>query len=126
MIRGVGTDIVSVTRMRQALERHGERFAHRILAPGERADFARARQPERLLAKRFAAKEAFGKAFGTGVAAPATLHALAIGRDARGKPFFTYHGALADIMQSEALTAHLSLSDELDYVVAFALIEAAR
>ena len=123
MIYGIGTDMVDISRMEQALARHGERFAQRILAPGERDAFAQARQPARLLAKRFAAKEAFGKAFGTGVAAPATLHAVEVVRDERGKPHFAYHGELARIMTDEKLGAHLSITDELDYVVAFAVIE---
>jgi holo-[acyl-carrier protein] synthase len=123
MIYGVGTDMVSIARIEKALERGGDRFAHRILSPGEREAFATAAQPARLLAKRFAAKEAFGKAFGTGVAVPATLHAIEIRRDPRGKPHFAYHGALAEVMTTEHLSAHLSLTDELDYVVAFAVIE---
>lgn len=123
MIYGVGTDIVSIDRVRRALDRHGERFAHRILSPGERAAYAASAQPAQLLAKRFAAKEAFGKAFGTGVAVPATLHSIEVTRDVRGKPHFTCHGELARVMAADGLEAHLSLSDELDYVVAFAVIE---
>lgn len=123
MIYGVGTDMVSVARVERALERSGPRFAERILAPGERAAFAAAAHPARLLAKRFAAKEAFGKAFGTGVAVPATLHSIEVCRDPRGKPFYAYHGELAQIMAAEDLSAHLSLTDELDFVVAFAVIE---
>lgn len=123
MIHGIGTDMVSVERIRQALARHGDRFAYRILAPSERAAYHDAPQPERLLAKRFAAKEAFGKAYGTGVAVPATLHSVAVGRDPRGKPHFVFHGAMSDIAARDGLRAHLSLSDELDYVIAFAIIE---
>ena len=123
MIFGVGTDIVSIGRIRQALARHGERFAHRILSPGELTAYAAAAQPAQLLAKRFAAKEAFGKAFGSGVAAPATLHSIEVVHDARGKPHFACHGELARVMEADQLEAHLSLSDELDYVVAFAVIE---
>ena len=123
MIYGIGTDMVEIARMEQALARHGDRFAHRILASGEHEAFAQARQPARLLAKRFAAKEAFGKAFGTGVAPPATLHSVEITRDERGKPHFNYHGELARIMADEKLGAHLSITDEAEYVVAFAVIE---
>jgi len=123
MIYGVGTDIVAVARVEQALERSGPRFAARILAPGERDAFNSAAQPARLLAKRFAAKEAFGKAFGTGIAMPATLHSIEIVRDARGKPHFEYHGELARIMAEGRLRAHLSISDEQDHVIAFAVIE---
>ena len=123
MIHSVGTDIVRVARLADALERHGARFAERILDASERAAFAAAPDPARLLAKRFAAKEAFGKALGTGVAAPATLHAVRVGHDALGKPLFEFAPALAEHMRERGLHAHLSLSDETDYVVAFAVIE---
>lgn len=123
MIHGVGTDIVRVARLTEALARHGARFAERILDASERAAFAAAPDPARLLAKRFAAKEAFGKALGTGVAAPATLHAVRVGHDALGKPLFEFSPALAEYMRERWLHAHLSLSDETDYVVAFAVIE---
>lgn len=123
MIHGVGTDIVRVARMEDALARHGERFAERILDVSERPGFQTSPAPARFLAKRFAAKEAFGKALGTGVAVPATLHALRVSHDALGKPYFEYSPGLADYMAERGLTAHLSLSDEADYVVAFAVIE---
>ena len=123
MIHGVGTDIVRVARLADALERHGARFAERILDVSEREAFAAAPNPARLLAKLFAAKEAFGKALGTGVAAPATLHAVRVGHDALGKPVFEFSPLLAEHMREHGLRAHLSLSDETDYVVAFAVIE---
>lgn len=123
MIHGIGTDIVRVARLTDALSRHGARFAERILAPAERPAFDAAHDQARLLAKRFAAKEAFGKALGTGVAAPATLHALWVEHDELGKPSFAYTPALAAYLQERGLCAHLSLTDEADYVVAFAVIE---
>lgn len=123
MIHGVGTDIVRVARLAEALARHGVRFAERILDASEREAFVAASDPARLLAKRFAAKEAFGKALGTGVAAPATLHAVRVGHDALGKPLFEFSPALSEYMRERGLNAHLSLSDETDYVVAFAVIE---
>ena len=123
MVYGIGTDIVRIERMRAALERHGERFATRILAVGEREGFFASRDAARYLAKRFAAKEAFGKALGTGVAVPATLHAVAVSHDPLGKPVFDFGNELAAYMSERNLGAHLSLSDEADYVVAFALIE---
>ena len=123
MIHGVGTDIVHVERMREALQRSGDRFAKRILAEAEWATFVAAADPPRLLAKRFAAKEAFGKALGTGVVKPATLHSMWVEHDALGKPFFAYAPALAEHLQRLALVAHLSLSDETEYVVAYALLE---
>lgn len=123
MIAGIGTDIVGVARMRDALARHGERFAEHILAADEQADFARAPDKARFLAKRFAAKEAFAKALGTGLRAPATLHAIAVTHDELGKPSYALAAPLAELVAARGLMAHLSISDEKDYVVAFALLE---
>ena len=74
MIVGIGTDVVSIERIRGVLERHGQRFVDRVLTPEERARFARAgdRIKASHLAKRWAAKEAFSKAIGTGIHAPFT------------------------------------------------------
>jgi holo-[acyl-carrier protein] synthase len=123
VIYGVGTDIVQIARMRSALERHGEAFAARILADGERAEWLAARDQARFLAKRFAAKEAFGKALGIGVTPPATLRAVSVQHDEHGKPCFAYDGTLVTHMRSNGLFAHLSLTDEKDYVVAFTVVE---
>lgn len=123
MIHGIGADIVQVQRIKTSLERHGPRFASRILAMFEREDFSSSRDPARFLAKRFAAKEAFGKALGTGVAVPATLHAVAVGHDPLGKPLYRFDENLTGFLEERGLNAHLSLTDEVDYVVAFALIE---
>lgn len=126
MIYGIGTDIVTVARMRDSLARHGVRFAERILHPDELAGFGGVREPERFLAKRFAAKEAFSKALGTGLRPPATLAAIGISHDALGKPFYVFGEALAAHLEGLGLRAHLSLSDEREHVIAFALLESVR
>ena len=123
MIHGVGTDIASVARMAQALERHGERFAERILAEPERAAWEKAPRRDRFLAKRFAAKEAFSKAYGSGIRPPVTLHSIRVEHDQMGKPVLGYSAELARLMAEQGLVAHLSLSDEADYAVAFVVIE---
>ena len=123
MIAGVGTDIVAIERVGKLYERHGERALEKLLAPAERADFAKARDPARFLAKRFAAKEALGKALGIGVAAPATLPNIAISHNALGKPAFAYAPDLAHYLDERRLVAHLSISDEADYAVAFVILE---
>lgn len=123
MIFGVGTDIVAVARLGKLFARHGERALAKLLAPREHADFARASDPARFLAKRFAAKEALGKALGIGVAVPATLPNIAVVHDALGKPAFQYAGELAAYLAERGLTAHLSISDEKDFALAFVVIE---
>lgn len=123
MIVGVGTDIVAVARLGKLYERHGEQGLEKLLAPAERADFERAKDPARFLAKRFAAKEAFGKALGTGVASPATLANIRVVHDALGKPAFDYAPELAQMLTERGLAAHLSISDEHDFAIAFVVIE---
>ena len=73
MIYGIGTDIVEVSRIEESLTRFGNAFAQRILTEGEYLEFELSQVKGRFLAKRFAAKEAFGKALGTGLRAPVTM-----------------------------------------------------
>lgn len=123
MIAGIGTDIVVITRLGALYERHGERALDKVLALAERADFEKTRDPARFLAKRFAAKEAFGKALGIGVATPATLPNIAVVHDELGKPAFAYAPELAKYLAERGLVAHLSISDEKEYAMAFVVME---
>jgi holo-[acyl-carrier protein] synthase len=123
MIFGIGTDIVAVARMAELLERHGERAMSRVLAADEVPACRANAHPERLMAKRFAAKEALGKALGTGIRAPVLLTAIAIEHDELGKPRFSFSPELAAWLKERQLTAHLSISDERDYAVAYVVAE---
>ena len=123
MIHGVGTDIAAVARLAALYDKHGKRALEKLLAPAELEAFARATDKGRFLAKRFAAKEAFGKALGIGVAAPATLPNVAVEHDDLGKPHFAYAPELAALMRERGLVAHLSISDEKDYATAFVVVE---
>jgi holo-[acyl-carrier protein] synthase len=123
MIHGIGTDIVAVKRLQGMWERHGERALSRLLAPAELTDFAAATDKGRFLAKRFAAKEAFSKALGTGVRPPAVLTAIAVAHDPLGKPVFQYAAPLAGLLESLGLRAHLSISDEAEYAIAYVILE---
>jgi holo-[acyl-carrier protein] synthase len=124
MIYGIGTDIVAVQRMQALHGRYHAKLAQRILAPAEWDDYAAARQQDRFLAKRFAAKEAFAKAVGTGMRAPVSFGAISLLHDPLGKPAFGYAPELAAWLAARGIhSAHLSLSDEQDYVVAFVVAE---
>ncbi|MEW6514709.1 MAG: holo-ACP synthase [Pseudomonadota bacterium] len=123
MIHGVGTDLVAIGRMRAFWERHGERALEKLLAPEERTACRASSDPGRFLAKRFAAKEALGKALGTGIRAPVLLPAIAVTHDELGKPSFSFGPELADWIGQRGLTCHLSLSDEKDHALAFVVIE---
>ncbi len=123
MIAGVGTDIVAVARLGKLYERHGQRVLAKLLSSRESAEFAGVREPARFLAKRFAAKEAFAKALGSGLVAPATMPNIGVAHDAQGRPLFEYAAALAAHLAQRRLVAHLSISDENDFAVAFVVME---
>lgn len=125
MIYGVGTDIVRVSRMARNLERYGERFAARILTPSELRDFSCSGRPAHFLARRFAAKEAAAKAFGTGFAGGIGWRHIGVSHDPRGRPQLVFDGAAAAFMQANRIhTAHLSLADEDEHALAFVALEA--
>ncbi|MDR3454792.1 MAG: holo-ACP synthase [Rhodoferax sp.] len=128
MIYGVGTDICDVRRIRASVERHGERFAHKILSDVEFATWqARsARWPERgirYLATRFSAKEAFSKAIGLGMRLPMSWRLCEVGKLASGKPCIVLHGGLKTWFEAQGLSAHVSVTDETDYAASFCVIE---
>ena len=124
MIVGIGTDVVSIERIAGVLERHGERFVNRVLAPEERPRFQRTQAKAGHLAKRWAAKEAFAKAIGTGIHAPFNWHSISVSRDARGAPGIVPDAAMARyLLQRGVRTAHVSLSDDAGVAVAFVVLE---
>lgn len=123
MIHGVGTDIVTIARIERMLADHGERTAEKLLAPAEMGRYREAARPAAWLAKRFAAKEALGKALGLGLRDPATLHNIAVVSDGMGRPSFEFAPPLAAWLKERRLRAHLSLSDEADTALAFVVVE---
>jgi holo-[acyl-carrier protein] synthase len=124
MIFGIGTDIVEVARIKASLEEFGDAFAQRILAESEFASYLASAIKPRFLAKRFAAKEAFSKALGTGLRAPATLQNIAVSHDALGKPVLILALELQALLQSKNIThTHISISDEKNLAAAFVVLE---
>lgn len=128
MIYGIGTDICDVRRVRASVERHGERFAQKILSDAELATWkARsARWPERglrYLATRFSAKEAFSKAIGLGMRMPMTWRNCEIAKAASGKPEIILHGVLKEWFEAKGLSAHVTVTDETDYAASFVVVE---
>ncbi|MCC6610074.1 MAG: holo-ACP synthase [Burkholderiales bacterium] len=124
MILGIGTDLVEIPRIERALARHGDRFARRILVAEEFERFARHRKPVAYLAKRFAAKEAFSKAMGTGIHFPVNWHNVSVANLSSGKPCLRFSDVLGLLLVSRGIVdAHLSLSDEREVAAAFVILE---
>ncbi|MBG9387875.1 holo-ACP synthase [Caenimonas aquaedulcis] len=128
MVQGIGTDICDVRRIRASFERHGERFAQRILSDGEMAVWKSrtARWPDRglrYLATRFSAKEAFSKAVGLGIRMPMTWRLCEIANLPSGKPVIVLHGGLKEWFEAQGWTAHVTVTDESDYAASFVVVE---
>jgi holo-[acyl-carrier protein] synthase len=124
MIYGIGTDMVRVQRLQDSLDRHGDRFARRILAGSEWEEYRDSSQKPQFLAKRFAAKEAVAKALGTGFRHGLSLQDIAVGHDSLGKPMLQFSESLNENFRKHGIgSAHLSLSDEKEYALAFVILE---
>lgn len=119
----MGTDILRVDRIDDVLSRLGDRFMRRILTEPEQDEYHRSKQPGRLLAKRFAAKEAVAKSLGTGIGRGVSWQDIQIEHDTNGAPqVLLLGGARRAALERGGLRVVLSLADEADYVVAFAVL----
>jgi len=123
-IAGIGTDIVSISRIRQVHQRHSQRFAKRVLSPDEWAEFSTHFDPPIFLAKRFAVKEATAKALGTGMRNGVCFTDISVTHSSLGQPQLRCTGSTRELMDNLGVReAHLSLSDETEYAVAFVVLE---
>jgi len=128
MIFGIGTDICDVRRIRASLDRHGDRFAEKVLSEAELATWRErsTRWPERgirYLATRFSAKEAFSKAIGLGMRMPMTWRSCEISKLPSGQPVIVLHGQLKTWFEARGLSAQVSVTDESDYAASFVVVE---
>jgi holo-[acyl-carrier-protein] synthase len=128
MIYGIGTDICDIRRIRASLEKHGERFAQKVLSDNELKTYrARSeRWPERgvrYVATRFSAKEAFSKAIGMGMRMPMTWRLCEVAKLPSGQPTLVLHGVLKEWFEAKGLSAHVSVSDESDYATSYVVVE---
>ncbi len=119
----IGTDILKLDRIDEVMERLGERFMRRILTEAEQLEFQASAQPNRLLGKRFAAKEAIAKALGTGIGRGVSWQDMQIEHDEHGAPLVRLSGGALEVATARGGSRmDLSLADETDYVVAFAVL----
>ncbi|MCY0855886.1 MULTISPECIES: holo-ACP synthase [unclassified Cupriavidus] len=128
MIYGIGTDIIQIDRVQGVMERTRGRFAEKVLGPQELQKYhaRKARSEKRglaFLATRFAAKEAFSKAIGLGMRWPMTWRAMELLNLPSGEPYPHCHGELDAWLRERGLVVRVSVSDEHDYAVAFAIAE---
>jgi|TARA_B100001105_G_scaffold52148_1_gene39411 holo-[acyl-carrier protein] synthase len=124
VIFGVGTDIISIERVSHILEKNKQGFIKRVLSDHEQALFANKADSASYCAKRFAAKEAFAKALGTGIGRTVSFQDLTVRNNENGKPYFIPSEKLRlYLLEKNIKQAHLSLSDEKHNAVAFVVLE---
>ena len=124
MIYGVGTDIVSIERIQEILNKNRDGFINRVLTEHERALFANKADSAAVGAKRFAAKEAFSKALGTGIGRVVSFQDLTVRKNENGKPYFVPSEKLRLYLQEKGIKqGHLSISDESLIALAFVVLE---
>jgi len=124
MIYGVGTDLVDIERVRQILLNNREGFIKRVLSEHEQALFANKAESAAYCAKRFAAKEAFAKALGTGIGQIVSFQDLTVRNNENGKPHFIPSEKLRQyLVEKNIKKAHLSISDESQNAIAFVVLE---
>ena len=124
MIAGVGIDIVEHKRIARIHGRYGEKFAMRILDELEMEDYRKSPSKDRLLAKRFAAKEAASKALGTGFSMGISLNMICVRHDGNGRPLLEFHAKASEYAGNLGVVAKwLSISDEENYSTAMVVLE---
>lgn len=124
MIAGIGTDLIAVERIERMWRRHGERLCAHILSPAERQEFADVLDHARWLAKRWAAKEAFAKAAGTGMRAPLKWAGISVVHDPLGCPSLEFAPFIQAWLHRRGIDyCHLSISDEREIACAFVVLE---
>ena len=124
MVIGIGVDVVQNDRIRESIDKFGDRFLNRIYTEGEQAYCKKCKQPSIHFAARFAAKEAAFKALGTGWAAGVKWKDVEVERLASGKPLLRLHGeALERATAMGAERLHVSLTHDQLVSVAVVVFE---
>jgi holo-[acyl-carrier protein] synthase len=126
VIYGIGIDVVEPQRVARLLDRYGERFVQRVLTPGELPGYRKTQRPVLFVSSRFAAKEAFSKAMGTGFRYPVTLQCITVVQNRAGKPSLSFHPDLERLVYERGIVGHhLTMSDESSLACACVVLEAA-
>ena len=130
MIVGLGSDLCNIERIANSLARYGERFEMRVFTPAERARAARRPHTRAgTYAKRFAAKEAFSKAVGTGFKRGVFMKDIGVVNAPSGAPTLELAGGAAGRLaeltpEGHVMVVHLTLTDDHPWAQAFVILEA--
>ena len=125
-IFGIGTDIVNIKRMDNSIKKYGFDFKNKIFSKREISYCEKKKNPSAFYAKRFAAKEAFSKALGTGIREGISLKNIEVSNNLQGKPSILIKGPIVNYLKKKIKTKkydiHLSLSDDKPWAQATVII----
>lgn len=129
MIIGIGSDLIDISRIEKALQKHGERFKDRLFTEKEKAKAAKQVKPAYVFAKRFAAKEACSKALGTGIKKGVFFKDMGVENLPSGQPTMVLTGGAKEHLESITPSGfkaviHLTITDDYPLAQAFVMIEA--
>jgi holo-[acyl-carrier protein] synthase len=124
MIYGIGTDLVEIKRIKEALERWGDRFMNKVFTPGEIEYCSQKRNSSPNFSARFAAKEALVKALGIGMRRGVHWKDVEVTRGPLGKPVLKLSGQAEAICKQEKIQGiFLSLAHDREYSIALVVLE---
>tara|TARA_Y100001938_G_scaffold85196_1_gene116998 strand:+ start:3044 stop:3415 length:372 start_codon:yes stop_codon:yes gene_type:complete len=121
MIIGIGTDIVTISRIEKIKQEFGDRFLDRVFTDEEKDYCEKYNDPSEHYAVRFAAKEAIAKALGLGIESSSNWKNINITNDEKGKPSVSFNGRI--VSQTDNYICHISLSHCTDYATATSVIQ---
>ena len=123
-IFGIGTDLVNINRVQRLYNKYGQKFVDKILLPEEKKLLQSNRDPVKFLANRFAGKEAAAKAFGTGFSQGVSWKDIGVTKNLSGQPKLIFSKKIKALFsQKEILSAHISLTDDPPWAIAFVILE---
>jgi holo-[acyl-carrier protein] synthase len=124
MIAGIGIDYVLISRIDKLISRYGERFLDRVFSKREIEESAKKMNRAQFFAARFAAREAFFKALGTGWGRVLSLKDVSVENDRRGRPFLNLSGRAEKVLRSRDIAgSHISMTHEGDSAMAIVILE---
>ena len=125
-IFGIGTDIVNIKRIEKSIKKRGNKFKEKVFSRSEILYCEKKKNSGSFYAKRFAAKEAFSKALGTGIRKGVNLKDIEVANDSIGKPFIIIKGSTNSLLKkrlkSKKYNIYLSLSDDKPWAQATVII----
>ena len=121
-IIGTGIDLVEIERIEKTYNRYEKKFAEKVLHEEELKELENSYDVIAFIAKRFAVKEAFVKALGTGMRGEVKWRSMYVKHDEKGKPYLEFTPEFSKEINAWKLDVHISISDEKNYAVAQALI----